>query len=288
MKSDQQRRSTYDQFGHQGLAGAGGPPGFDSPLQPEPIPEPREPPPPPPRGWTYWDVAILIAFAFGSQIIVLVGAMVAMLLLRQARGGTFTYLEAMSSAPFVLSAQFLWWLAIFWVVYRIVRARDPRPFREAIGWTRPARPPAFYLAGGALLALSVALLAWALPMPRQKMPMEMLFRDPKSAFLLAGFGILFAPLAEELLFRGFLFPVMQRAHGTVIAILATGSLFSLVHAQQYGWAWQNLLLLSYVGAAFGALRAVTGSLVPCTLAHAAYNFCLFAGLFAASNRFHNF
>ncbi len=27
--SDQQKRSTYDQFGHQGLAGAGGPPGFD-------------------------------------------------------------------------------------------------------------------------------------------------------------------------------------------------------------------------------------------------------------------
>jgi hypothetical protein len=229
-----------------------------------------------------------VAFAFGAQIFVFVGGMVAMLLLRQARGGTFTFEEAMSSASFVLSAQFLWWMLVFWLVYRIVRARDPRPFREAIGWTRPQRPPSFYLAGGALLALSVAVLAWALPMPRQKMPMELLFRDPKSAFLLAGFGVLIAPVVEELLFRGFLFPVMQRVHGTAVAVLATGSLFSLVHAQQYGWAWQNLLLLSYVGTVFGTVRAVSGSLVPSTLAHAAYNLTLFAALYASSGGFRKF
>jgi hypothetical protein len=255
--------------------------------EPPPL-EPSPPEPPPRRGWTYLDVGVLVAFAFGAQIFVFVGAMVAMLLIRQSRGGTFTYLEAMSSAPFVLTAQSIWWLMVFWLVYRIVRARDPRPFREAIGWTRPARPVGIYLAGGTLLALSVALLASALPMPRQKMPMEMLFRDPRSAFLLAGFGVLIAPIVEELLFRGFLFPVMQRVHGTVVAVMATGTLFSLVHAQQYGWAWQNLLLLSYVGAVFGTVRAVSGSLVPSTLVHAAYNLTLFAALFTSSGGFHRF
>ena len=260
--------------------------------EPEPEPVPEAPPSvsealPPPRGWTYWDVALVVGFAFAAQIFVFVGAMVAMLLLRQARGGSFSYAEAMSSAGFVLSAQFLWWLAVFWLVYRIVRARDPRPFREAIGWVWPTRPLGLYLAGGALLALSVAAMSKILPMPKQKMPMELLFRDPKSAFLLAGFGVLIAPLVEELLFRGFLFPVMQRVHGTLVAVAATAGLFSLVHASQYGWAWQNLLLLGYVGTVFGTVRAISGSLVPSTLLHAAYNFTLFAALYAASNRFQN-
>jgi hypothetical protein len=241
-----------------------------------------------PRGWTYWDVALVVAFAFGAQIFVFVAAMVGMLLIRQAQGGTFSYLEAMSNAPFVLTAQFLWWLAIFWVVRKIVRARDPRPFREAIAWIRPARPATFYLGSGALLAFTVALAAWLLPMPNKKMPMEMLFRDPKSALMLAAFGVLIAPAVEELLFRGFLFPVMQRAHGTPAAILLTAGLFSLVHAQQYGWAWQNLILLGYVGVVFGTVRAVSGSLVPSTLLHAGYNLALFAGLFAASKGFRNF
>ncbi len=254
----------------------------------QPQPDVEQPEPQLRRGWNYWDIGIVVAFAFGAQIFVFVAAMVAMLLYRQSRGGTFTFEEAMSSAPFVLAAQFLWWMLVFWVVYRIVRARDSRPFREAIGWVRPQRPPGFYFAGGALLALSVALMAWMLPMPRQKMPMELLFRDPKSAVLLAAFGVLFAPVVEEMLFRGFLFPVVQRVHGTAAAVLATAALFSLVHAQQYGWAWQNLALLSYVGVVFGTVRAVTGSLIPSTLIHAAYNLTLFAGLFAASNRFHNF
>jgi len=240
------------------------------------------------RGWGYLDVGILLVFAVVAQIFVFVGAMVIMLLVRQSRGGTFTYIEAMSSAPFVLAAQSVWWLLVFGLVYRIVRARDPRPFREAIAWVRPARPAGHYLGGGALLALSVALCAWALPMPKQKMPMEMLFKDPRSAMLIAAFGVLVAPVVEELLFRGFLFPVLQRAHGTAIAVGATAALFSVVHAQQYGGAWQNLLLIGYVGVVFGVVRAATGSLVPSTLVHAGYNFTLFAGLFAASNRFQNF
>jgi len=263
------------------------------PDSPPPTPEVPAglPPPEPaskPRSWTYLDVGILIAFAFGAQVFVFVGAMVLMLLIRQARGGTFTYMEAMSSAPFVLGAQSVWWLLIFWLVRRIVQARDPRPFREAIGWIRPSRPLSFYLTGGVLLALSVALCAWLLPMPRQKMPMELLFRDPRSAFLIAAFGVFIAPVVEELLFRGFFFPVFQRAHGTVVAVILTAGMFSLVHAQQYGWAWQNILLIGYVGVVFGVVRAASGSLVPSTLVHAGYNLTLFAGLYAASNRFHNF
>ena len=250
--------------------------------------ESERPPAPSAQSWTYADVGLVLAFAVAAQILVYLSGLIVMLVIEQSRGRTFSYKEAMSSVAFLLSAQMAWWALVAWLVYRVVRARDERPFGQAIGWVRPAWPLSAYVLGGALLAFSVAALAWVIPMPRQKLPIEELFRDPVSAFLLAGFGVLVAPAIEELLFRGFLYPVMARVHGAPVGVAATACLFSLVHAQQYGWAWQNLLLLLYVGAVFGALRAVSGSLVPSTLVHASYNLTLFAGLYAATDRFRNF
>lgn len=249
------------------------------------VPPPAEPAP---QGWTYWDVLVVTAFAIGAQVLVYVAGMLLFLVIREARGGTFSFSDVVTHASFVLPVQAAWWALVFWVVYRIVRARDPRPFWHAVGWVRPALPVGVYLSGGVLLALSVAAFAWLLPKPTRRMPIEELFRDPTSAFLLAGFGVLIAPAIEELLFRGFLYPVIERANGVVAAVLASAALFSLVHAPQYGGAWQNMLLLGYVGVVFGTIRAVARSLVPSTLVHAAYNLTLFIGLYAASDRFRNF
>ncbi len=244
--------------------------------------------PPPAQNWTYWDVVVVTVFALGAQALVYVGGILALLLLQQVRGSKFLFMEVITHAYFVLPVQLVWWALVFWIVYRVVRARDPRPFRQAIGWVRPGRPVGAYLGGGALLALSVAGFAWLLPMSRHKMPMEFLFQDPASAFLMAAFGVLIAPAIEELLFRGFLFPVVERRHGVLAAVLGTAALFSVLHGQQYGWAWQNLLLLLYVGVVFGVIRAVSRSLIPSTLVHAAYNLTLFVALYASSDRFRNF
>jgi membrane protease YdiL (CAAX protease family) len=235
--------------------------------------------------WTYHDVAVVTAFAVVAQVLVYVlGALVAVTLAETGVGKLPTA-GLMRRAWFLLPMQAAWWGLVFWLVYRVVRARDRRPFREAVGWVWPPRPIAAYLAGGILLAMSVAALSWLLPMPRGKMPIEQLLMDPASAFLMAGFGVLIAPAVEELLFRGFLYPVMERAHGAEVAVLATALLFGAVHAPQFGWAWQNVLLLAYVGVVFGVVRRVSGSLVPSTLVHAAYNLTLFAGLWVSTNRF---
>ena len=257
---------------------------------PEPAaPEPEPPPPPPPeQGWTYADVGIVIVFALGAQVVIFLLGLLVMLLFQQARGRTFGYDEAVRNVTFLLPVQTAWWLVVFWLVRKIVRARDPRPFWVAIRWIRPARPFTYYLSGGVLLALSVAGLAALLPTPQRHLPIEELFKDPISGFLLAGFGVLIAPVVEELLFRGFFFPVIARVHGTAAGVGGTALLFAAVHAQQYGGAWQNLLLLGYVGVVFGLVRAVSGSVAPCVLLHAGYNLTLFASLYAGSKGFHQF
>lgn len=243
---------------------------------------------PAPGGWTYVDLFVVIGFALMMQVLVNVGLFLAVLAVGWTRGARSNPLELMTRASVLLPVQLVWWILVFWIIYRIVRARDPRSFAEAVGWVKPPGPLATYAMGGALLAVSVGVLSSILPQSHRKMPMEELFRDPKSVFLLALFGVFIAPPIEELLFRGFLFPVLERAHGAAVAVVATASLFSLVHAAQYGWAWQNLLLLGYVGVVFGAARAASHSLVPSTLMHAGYNLTLFVGLYAASDHFHHF
>ena len=166
---------------------------------PEPVPPEIEPQPPPPEpGWTYGDVAIVIIFALGAQLVIVLLGLLVVLLFQQARGGTFGFDEAVRNVTFLLPVQTVWWLVVLWLVRKIVRARDPRPFWMAIRWIRPARPVTYYLSGGVVLALSVAGLAAALPTPPRHLPIEELFKDPRSAFLLAGFGVFIAPVGEEL------------------------------------------------------------------------------------------
>lgn len=237
-----------------------------------------------PGGWSYWDVLYLFLFSIPALILAVAVSMgvfhgVNYLMERQVPTE-----ELSQQASLVVGIQLLWWALLLGYIYSVVTMKHGLPFGPAIGWNRLTRPASTYLLAGVLLAVSVAALSSFLPMPTEKLPIEDLLKDRFSLVLLAFFGVLIAPAIEELVFRGFLYPVVERSHGRAMAILSTSAIFSLVHAQQYGWHWQNLLLLLFVGIVFGAVRARTGSLVPCTLMHAAYNATLFAGLFAAGDQ----
>ena len=79
-----------------------------------------------------------------------------------------------------------------------------------------------------------------------------------------------APVAEEVLFRGFLFPGLLesrlRAPGT---ILLTSLIFALVHAGQYDWV--DLLQVGTVGILLGIARVRSGTLLAPLAMHVALN-----------------
>ena len=52
-------------------------------------------------------------------------------------------------------------------------------------------------------------LSRLLPIPKS-LPMDRFFQDRQGAYLMMIFGVAVAPLAEEMLFRGFLYPVLDR------------------------------------------------------------------------------
>jgi membrane protease YdiL (CAAX protease family) len=157
----------------------------------------------------------------------------------------------------------------------------------------------------------IAMLGnWVLPFP-QHAPIDKMFGTSADAWLLMGFGITVAPFVEEMIFRGFLLPGIATAWdwcsermtghrprpldgegnpvwsvgAMIFAALVVSAPFALMHAEQVGKAWGPLLLLYCVSLILCTVRLATRSLAASTLVHSAYNFMLFAVMFAQTDGF---
>jgi uncharacterized protein len=247
--------------------------------QPGPLPPvgplPEEAPP-----WSGWDVlgiAVLtviaiMLFLFGSTLV--------------AQRFFFARLPASEVAKFPLVtviAQMLAYCVMFFFMIALAKRSGALSFWEAIRWNWPASWP-LYLAGGAVLALSLQGLAHVLPMPRE-LPIDRFFQTSLEAWALSLFGVTLAPLFEELFFRGFLYPVLVRRVGPSSAIILTAAAFGLIHAPQLAQAWAPVLVVFLVGLVLTITRAVTKSVASGLLIHMAYNGTISLLLFLASDGF---
>jgi uncharacterized protein len=230
-----------------------------------------------PALWTYRDVLQVFLFAVSSMIVLGGLWVAAMIAWETVTGSRIAPGFTAGRAVVALAIQVVWWALVLAFVYFIVTVRRGRSFLDAMGWKPLEGPPMAYVAGGFLLVVSMGLLANLVGTP-ETTPFEEMLKDRTVLILFGLFGVLVAPLVEELLFRGFLFPVLENTGGPALAVIGTSGLFSLVHAQQYGWSWQILLILFYVGSVFGIVRWKTGSVKATTLLHASYNGILVAGL----------
>jgi len=70
---------------------------------------------------------------------------------------------------------------------------------------------------------------------------------------------------EEIAIRGALFKAWSDEAGPVAAIVAGALVFALIHLPRYGWG--AMPLDAAVGLALGGLRALTGRVLPCAVAH---------------------
>lgn len=85
------------------------------------------------------------------------------------------------------------------------------------------------------------------------------------AFLFLSFAIV-TPIAEELLFRGYILDSIKRMHGDWPAIIGSALLFALVHVNLFGMA-----PIIMAGVIYGWLRIKTGSLLPSIACHMMWN-----------------
>jgi len=185
------------------------------------------------------------------------------------------------SAPVLVVFQSLSYVAIFFLLAAILRLTYDAPFWKSLGWVSSRVSIGLAVAFGVSLAFGVGALGALMHVPNVDSPMQKLLSSPNGGVFLAIFGITVAPVAEELLFRGFLQPLMVRSLGAVAGIGVTSILFGVMHLEQNARVWQIALLISIAGVAFGALRYLSGSTRTSIITHASYNSTLFFAFFIA-------
>jgi len=162
-------------------------------------------------------------------------------------------------------------------LYMVITFRYRRPLWQSMGWVAPKRGKWWCIFGGPALAIGLSALGVALRAPAIPTPVENLISGRGSLFLVAFFAVVLGPVFEELLFRGFLLPLLNRALGAWPAILLAAAGFGLLHGAQYQWSWKHLLLVGLAGVAFGYARYKTGSTAAGALLHGGYNLTFFVG-----------
>lgn len=131
------------------------------------------------------------------------------------------------------------------------------------------------IAGGAFLAISGLILSWFLPAPTES-PYQQLLSTTASIIVFVVFGTLFAPLLEEIIFRGFVYTAFADIEGPGTAVPVTALLFAALHAVQLWGSWSALIVIFLVGYVLTVIRRRFDSLVPPIIVHTAYNGMIFA------------
>ena len=241
-------------------------------MAPEDLPPPEPPKPPREPFWSYTDALMFIGLALPSMLLSIAVVRGAMRLL---------HIREVPKTWELIPEQAILYALLLGVLAAIFRLQYDRPFWRPLGWvpyTLPALQPAVL---GMLTAILVNLVGVLIRVPNTENPMTELLKDRTSIIMIAAFGVTIGPLVEELLFRGFLQPLLVRSLGVPAGILATSIPFGLLHYQQYGNSWRHVVVIMLAGSAFGCMRQATKSTKASTLMHAAYNGLFFVALFAA-------
>lgn len=187
----------------------------------------------------------------------------------------------------ILPSQLLLYVLLFAVLYAIIKLQYGRSFWRSLGWIHSDIGLGAAAIIGFALAFLVALLAVALHTPDVDTPMKHLLARRSTAIEFAIVGTTIAPLCEELIFRGFMQPVLVRSLGSVAGILVTAAVFGTLHLAQNAFTWQSGALITLAGIAFGWMRQVTGSTRASTCMHATYNCTFFLTFFAQGTHLPN-
>jgi uncharacterized protein len=241
--------------------------------------------------WSWPHFVIFVFFGFVSLFVVQI-SMIGYYAPREVKL-TPTQLEQylISKPQFAIGSMVLWYAALFFFLYVTLAVLRGLPFWKSLGWRKiqaqagglPAHPLLYFFMGCGL-SLVVAIVTSALR-PPENIPIEELFKHRQTALLFIAMAVLVAPLVEETLFRGYLYPLFARSLGVGSSIVITGILFGLMHAEQLGRTWSLVSILVVVGIVFTMVRARTGSVFASYLMHLGYNSLISAAALLSTHGF---
>jgi membrane protease YdiL (CAAX protease family) len=257
--------------------------------------------------WSWAHLLVFLFFGFASLLVVQVGAI---FLLSANKHLTQKQLQQLveSKPQFLVGTNVLWYALLFLFLYMTLSVLRGSPFWGSLGWKKLNANPAagkgspwMYFFAGCGLAIFVAI-AGSRVKDTDHLPIEELFKSRTGAMMLMTMAVFVAPLVEETVFRGYLYPFFAGKFsglaeifgmdplkairfGTAGGIFLTGILFGLMHGAQLGWTWGLVSLLTLVGVIFTFARARTGTVVASFLLHLGYNSMIAATSIIATKGF---
>lgn len=218
---------------------------------------------------------VLVSFYIAQAIIVLA------LLGAKALGAEF---EATNDAVFnSVVAAIVYTLAIVIVLGLPYLVRKIKVNREVLGlngglrWIDLALAPAGFLVYMVAAAILLALLSSLLPFidPNQVQDTGFNFIFQRYEYVLAFVTlVIIAPIAEEVLFRGYLYGYMKRYLPVWVAVILSSLVFGFMHG-----SWNVGINTFVLGIVLCVLREVSGSIYPSILLHMLKNGVAFYFLF---------
>jgi len=287
-----------------------GEPSSPVPLQGDPISLASGAPPPPPPAvpsgglritwpwshlhliWSWLHLFFFMLFSFGSLIAIQIGLFVHYSSDHNMSLKQFEQLFQ-SRPELAIGMNVVWFLLVFLFLYVTLAVLPGAPFWQTLGWRKLERKPNapsnpwIYFAGGIGLAVCVAIVSSRMKTP-EHLPIQDLLKNRTGALLLMSMAVFIAPLIEETVFRGYLYPLFSSSYcrvarffganpakavrsGSGFGIVLTGTLFGLMHGAQLGWTWGLVAMLVTVGIIFTLARALAGTVVASFLLHLGYN-----------------
>jgi uncharacterized protein len=244
-------------------------PAQPGPPQLEQMPAQTEKPPAENPVFSGWDVLLIVSVTFVLPFLFLFAS--AMIAKKYFYSG-LSFMDVGQKPIIALIAEFTAYVAVLAFMVMLIEGKYRISFFKAIGWNAPLRW--WNLAGlGVVLLFAIQGLGHFLPVPKE-VPFDKFFENARDAYLTSIFAISFGPFMEEVLFRGFLYPVLARRIGMIASILITSILFGLVHGAQLSFSWAPVLMISIVGIVLTTVRALKKSVASSLIVHIAYNFTL--------------
>ncbi|HYK21497.1 MAG TPA: type II CAAX endopeptidase family protein, partial [Pyrinomonadaceae bacterium] len=171
----------------------------------------------------------------------------------------------------ILPTHLLTFLAIWLFVSRAGR----EPFWKAVKFEWPQNVgPVIGSLSCILLAITLLVLAWLLTRfwGGDKTQLDLLIESSLPArFVTAFVAVATAPLVEELIYRGVLYPAIEKAAGMGVAVLVVSLLFAGVHVVQYINNLSVIAAITLLSFTLTLTRAFTRKLLPSFVIHFVFN-----------------
>ncbi len=187
------------------------------------------------------------------------------------------FAESVQASPLlpvaIASCMLLSWIVVFGLMESLLRVYPRSVQRQALGirWPTPSWSLAVAVPVGVVLygvgeRIAVGLLDEPTPTG-----LEQLMQTAVGRAAVVFLALVLAPPAEEIFFRGFLYPPIARLLPPVRAVAANAAIFTIAHVATYGFEPAYLLPVGLLGLGVAALRAWSGSVWPGIVAHGVFN-----------------